>query len=101
MEKHIDNIRDTLLYYSKVCIAYKDAHGKLPQPHGNQQLVQSMLNIFDSFISEYLPQFSDQEEATFPIEISEMIPNIILFSLIWSFGGAFNEDARIGFDTFL
>lgn len=54
-----------------------------------------MLNIFDSFINDYRG-----EDAKLPKEFEEMVPNFMLFALIWSFGGGMDEKARPKFDTF-
>jgi len=59
-------------------------------------LVYSVLNIFDSLIAEY-----KVEDAKIPKEIDEILPNLLLFAIVWGIGGPLHEAARPGFETFV
>ena len=58
--------------------------------------MNSLLNIFDSFINDFRG-----EDVKLPKEFEEMVPNFILFALIWSIGGGIDENYRPKFDEFV
>jgi dynein heavy chain len=56
-----------------------------------------MMSMFDSVLMrEY-----KIEDAKLPKEFDEMVPNVMLFAIIWSFGGALDDTVRDKFDNFL
>jgi hypothetical protein len=54
-----------------------------------------MLNIFDAFLQDFRG-----EDVKVPKEFEEMVPNFAVFALIWSVGGALDDNNRPKFDEF-
>ena len=95
--KNYEWVTNSFILYSDAISAFCHKSGKFPVPTDNMFLVMSMMNMFDSMLMrEY-----KIEDAKLPKEFDEMIPNVMLFSLIWSFGGALDDSVREKYDNFL
>ena len=83
---------------------------KLPAPVTELEMVASTLSIIDCFLEEYRlmikeeddsPVKSEPKEIVLPKDIDEQLGNIILYSVIWGFGGVTDETTRVKFSEFL
>lgn len=83
-------------YLSDTCIAFTNIAGKFPVPTDPNFLINSMLNIFDSYICDW----KLEETPKIPREAEEMCINIVVFAHIWSIGCALDETTRPKFDKF-
>jgi len=95
-EPQYDMIKTMFTWFSDLCTEYVAAHWNFPSPTDKNFLIDSTIKIFDSLIAEY-----KVEDAKIPKEIDEIIPNLILFSLIWGIGGPMHESLRPEFEKFL
>ncbi len=80
-------------YFADLCIEYTNKFGKFPVPTDPNFLVNSMLNVFDCFVSDW-----KIEDAKVPREADEMCAGSVIFSHIWSIGIALDETTRPKFD---
>jgi dynein heavy chain len=82
---------------------------KLPAPVTELEMVATTLNYIDCFLEEYRHLIQDEEESpvksepkeiNLPKDIEEQLLNIMLFSIIWGFGGVTDETTRSKFVEF-
>lgn len=83
-------------YMADASIEFTSFKGKFPVPTDPNFLVNSMLNVFDCYVSDW-----KVEDAKIPREAEEMVVNAALFSVLWSIGAALDETTRPKFDIFM
>lgn len=96
LETQWEMIFDAFTWFSEFICLYIVDHWNYPSPTDKNVLIDSTLKIFDSLIAEY-----KLEDAKIPKDIDEMLPNLILFSIVWGIGGPLHESARPGFEKFV
>ena len=94
-EKNTEAVEQLLNWFSSTGIAFMLRKCKLPVPQHTNFIVDSFIKIFDS----YLLPLRD-EEAKIPKDLMDIVPNYLLFALIWSVGAAVEENSRPGFSEF-
>lgn len=94
-DKNSDAIETLLNWFTSTGIAYLLRKGKLPVPQHTNYIVDSFLNILDSYL---LPLRG--EDAKIPKDLMDIIPNYFLFAMIWSIGASLEENSRPGFSEF-
>jgi hypothetical protein len=82
-------------YFSDASVAYTNMVGKFPVPTDPNFLINSMLNVFDCYISDW-----KVEDAKVPREAEEMCLSAVVFAHIWSIGVALDETTRPKYDKF-
>ena len=80
-EKNTEAVEQLLNWFSSTGIAFMLRKCKLPVPQHTNFIVDSFIKIFDS----YLLPLRD-EEAKIPKDLMDIVPNYLLFALIWSVG---------------
>jgi len=70
---------------------------KFPVPTGPNFLVNNVLTVFDTFVTEY----KGEDAKTIPPNIEDILMNALVFSAIWGVGGQIEETTRPKFDKFL
>ena len=88
-DKNEDTIQDMILWFGNTSVAFLHRKGKLPLPQHTNYIIDSMLNLLDSYLSPF-----KEEDAKVPKELMEIFPNYMLFSVVWSFGAALDETSR-------
>lgn len=89
-------IEDLIVSVLKPTLAFVMKQCKFPLPMKPMHLVQNFLNLFESFISEC-------RSPTYKLsaDMDGAIPNIIIFSLVWSFGGCIEQAFRERFHEYI
>ena len=77
-------------------LAWGTKHGKFPVHHSENALVFTMLRLLETFFKVY-----DEENVKISKEIIDILNNLCLFSLVWSFGAALEEKCRVNYSEFL
>lgn len=93
----------TLHYFMDMMIAWVKKFGFYPVPTDPIFLCNGTLSIFNAFLHKTRKDFIEMEPDRFkiPKEIDEMIPNYLLFSMIWGLGGPLHESSRAKFNEAL
>ncbi|CAG9332270.1 unnamed protein product [Blepharisma stoltei] len=110
-DKHGMHIIDTFSWFSWPLTEFVKKKCKLPAPVTENEMVSTILNIFDCFMMEFRDMVKEDEaesptknapkEHVLPKEFEEVLPQWILFSVIWGFGGITDETTRPKFSEFL
>ena len=83
---------------------------KLPAPVTELEMVSTTLNYLDCFLDEYRKMTQDEDESpvksepkevALPKDLDEQLLNMMLFSLVWGFGGVTDETTRGKFVEFV
>ena len=95
-QKKIKLIEEQMMAVIKPAIAFLNKHCKFPIEMKIVHLVNNFLNIFESFVINCRTQTYKLSN-----DIDQAIPNCIIFSLIWSFGGVIDGSNRDRFHEFV
>lgn len=63
-------------------------------------MCSQMLKIFNTYLLPY-KEVEGEEKPVIPKDIEEYIINFLLFSVIWSYGAALEENVRSKFKTLI
>ena len=104
--KQANNLLKMFNYFLDVTVIWSWKFGMFPVPSSTLFLTKAVLNIFNAFIFKYRKEYlqyveDDPERFKLPKEIDEMIPNYLLFSIIWGIGGSMHESKRPQFNDML
>jgi dynein heavy chain len=69
------------------------------------QMVQSLLNIIECWLSPYYPEYEDEDpsktQSKLPSHFELTIEYFVFFGLVWSIGASTDHEGRRKFDTYL
>ena len=100
LEKYIGKtaevVRGLMHYLADASIEFTNFKGKFPVPTDTNFLVNSLINVFDCYVSDW-----KLEDAKPPKEAEDMCINAVVFATVWSIGVALDETTRPRFDIFM
>ncbi len=89
-------IEDYMFCILRPAVAFVTKHCKFPLDTKPMHLVRSFVGFFESFIGECrLPTYK------LTADLDSAIPNMLVFSLIWSFGGCLEQACRDKFHEYV
>lgn len=99
--KIADRVQKLFHYIMDLVVEFTRVNGKFPCAGNSPFLVNHVIRIIETYMEEYKPKFTDQEEIQMPNDIEEKINNALLFGIIWGVGGVLDEFTRPKFDIFM
>ena len=94
--KMLKLIEDMIMWFGNTMVAYIHKKGKLPLPQHTNYIIDSMLNLLDTYLAPF-----KEEDAKVPKDLLEIFPNYMLFAVVWSFGAGLDESIRQEFHDFI
>jgi dynein heavy chain, axonemal len=96
LEKQRPFLQNKLRWIIDCSLAWCERNGKFPIYKSPMTMVNNLLNIVNTYMGEF-----SEDGVKVPKDIEEVLANIVLFSCIWSIGGALDEFCRKKYNEFL
>lgn len=87
---------DTFHYVCDLSTQFAAYNLKFPQPVNANNLTHNIIEIFDTFVSDWC-----EEGATVPTDAEDKILNALIFAACWAVGGKADEHTRGAYSIFL
>lgn len=83
-------------------LAWCRKFGKFPIYRSEMTVVKNMLALLQTYVCEWSEGDEAQKQKNInPNEVKDIITKAILFAVVWSIGGALDENCRKSFNSFL
>lgn len=100
-KKVAENVEKIFHYVMDLSVEFTRINGKFPCAGPPPFLVNHVIRLIETYMEEFKPKFTDQEEIQIPNDIEDRCMNALLFGIIWGIGGVLDEFTRSKFDNFL